>query len=197
MTTDNTTAKPDPMAKARAAQAAKREAAKVAPTQDDRFNQLLDAIKGIGSSVETQIAAQNERIDILAAKMSVPVPVPAPVMPKVASPENALANFAGMKKGEQREAGRIHDIFNPRGLGFHAKDIVAIKSDANDEIRGKATAWRKSLKIAEGEPIYAEVQRSLGTMGNGQGERKYRAHIQKIGGEGLRESELELVERAS
>lgn len=194
MTTDNTT-KPDPMAKARAAQAAKREAAKAAPKQDDRFAQLLNAITGIGTKVDEQMAEQNRRIEALASKVN--APVAAASLPKVASPENALANFAGMKKDEQRQSSKIHDIFNPRGLGFHPKDIVSINGEANDEIKAKVASWRKSLKIAAEQPIYAEVQRSLGTSGNGQGERKYRVHIQKIGGEGLRESELELVERAS
>ena len=186
MTTGTDEKKIDPMAKARAAQAAKREAAKASPAQDSRFEQLMGAIGGLTEMVKKQDA----RIDALAAKAA--EPVVATRMATTSTPEvnikdalkkiNQVGDEAAFVKPQRLDKGRT---------AFVSRDLVQFVP--RDEAGAKkAQAWRKAIGKDEEYPLVGQVLQFLGGA-----QAKYRIEFEKgIGKDGCAEHELQLYQRA-
>ena len=187
MTTGTDEKKIDHMAKARAAQAAKREAQKAAPpVQDDRFNQLLSAINNIGTKVE----AQNARIDALAKKAEEPV-----VATRMATTNTPEVNIKEALKKIQ-DVGDEAAFVKPQRLdkgrnAFASRDLVQFVP--RDEAGAKkAQAWRKAIGKDEEYPLVGQILQFLGGS-----HAKYRVEFEKgIGKDGCAEHELQLYQRA-
>ena len=187
MTTGTDEKKPDPMAKARAAQAAKREAAKASPAQDGRFEQLMGAIGGLTELVKKQ----DERINALTER------VERPKMQTVKSPEITVAEAMKSVKsvGDSADIARTRTIAGKAPTAFNSRDMVMLVPTTEEGIK-KEASWRKAIKLPEGEPIVGQVLQFLGV--DSSGSPKYRIQLPPgIGKDGIVQDDLRLHSRAS
>lgn len=191
--------KPDPFAKARAVQAARRAEAKAAevksvPAGDDRLDRLEAMMLKMAETTTTAITANQEAIKELSKSID---GLKNRRMPSHPGPEQELGGFLKeMKVGDSRDGVRmVKDLLNPRNSdeALRSGDYVAIKPDT-----WKYMKWAESLKLKPGEPIVGKVLQYLDTPKSGEkaGQRTYKVHFKGIGRDGVAEDEIEFLQAA-